>query len=93
MDPACEVSERGTRDENDGNEVVEKCDLPLDLELTERVEIDDETLPYAEKDSDCPEQTKEHILFFHSSWKHDRSRKEGIRKSTTCMARISSKPE
>ena len=36
VDPACEVNERGTRDKNDGNEVVDDCDLPLDLELTER---------------------------------------------------------
>ena len=54
--PACEVNERGTRDKNDGNEVVDDCDLPLDLELTERVEVDDETLPYAEEDWDCPDQ-------------------------------------
>ena len=58
VDPACEVNERGTRDKNDGNEVVDDCDLPLDLELTERVEVDDETLPYAEEDWDCPEQTE-----------------------------------
>ena len=58
VDPACEVNERGTRDKKDGNEVVDDCDLPLDLELTERVEIDDETLPYAEEDWDCPEQTE-----------------------------------
>ena len=50
VDPACEVNERGTRDKNDGNEVVNNCDLPLDLELTERVEVDDETTPYAEED-------------------------------------------
>ena len=56
--PACEVNERGTRDKNDGNEVVDDCDLPLDLELTEQVEVDDETLPYAEEDWDCPEQTE-----------------------------------
>ena len=56
--PACEVNERGTRDKNDGNEVVDDCDLPLDLELTERVEVDDETLPYAEEDWDCAEQTE-----------------------------------
>ena len=40
VDPACEVNERGTRDKNDGNEVVDDCDLPLDLELTERVEVE-----------------------------------------------------
>ena len=53
-----EVNERGTRDKNDGNDMVENCDLPLDLELTEVVEVDDETLPYAEGDWDCPEQTE-----------------------------------
>ena len=42
VDPACEANERGTQDKNDGNEVVDGCDLPLDLELTERVEVDDE---------------------------------------------------
>ena len=56
--PACEVNERGTRDKNDGDEVVDDCDLTLDLELTERIEVDDETLPYAEEDYDCPEQTE-----------------------------------
>ena len=50
VDPACELNERCTRDKNDGNEVVEYCDLPLDLELTQRVELDDKTLPYAEED-------------------------------------------
>ena len=58
VDPACEVNERGTRDKNDGNEVVDKCDLPLELELTDRVKADDETLPYAEEDWDCPEKTE-----------------------------------
>ena len=58
VDPGCEVNERGTRDKNDVNEVVDSCDLPLDLELTERVDVDDETLPYAEEDWDCPEQTE-----------------------------------
>ena len=56
MDPACEVNVRGMRDKNDRNEVVDGCDLPLDLELTERVEVDDETLPYAEENWDFPEQ-------------------------------------
>ena len=32
MDPACEVNEKGTREKNDGNKVVEKgTDTPLDL--------------------------------------------------------------
>ena len=58
VDPACEVNERGTRDKNDGSEVVDNCDLPLDLELTERVEVEDETFPNAEEDWDRPEQTE-----------------------------------
>ena len=49
VDPACEVNERGTRDKNDGNEVVDDC---------ERVEVDEETLTYTEEDWDCPEQTE-----------------------------------
>ena len=47
--PACEVNERGKCDKNDGNELIDDCDLPLDLELTELVEVDEETLPYAEE--------------------------------------------
>ena len=50
VNPACEMNEMGTRVKNDGNEVVDNCDLPLHLELTERAEVDDETLPYAEED-------------------------------------------
>ena len=93
VDPACEVNERATRDKNDGNDVVDDCDLPLDLELTERVAVDDETLSYAEEDWDCPEQTgitKEYNLTFLSPWKHARAREEGTRRSTTRAARISS---
>ena len=56
VDAACEVNERGTRDKNDGNEVMDDCDLPLDLDLTERIEVNDETLPYV-KDWKCSEQT------------------------------------
>ena len=40
VDPACDLNERGTRDKNDGNEVVDNCYLSLDLELTERVEVE-----------------------------------------------------
>ena len=54
-DPACELNERGTCDKNEWNEVLDDCDLPLDLELTERVAVDDETLPYTEEDWECPE--------------------------------------
>ena len=52
------MNERGTRDKNDGNEVMDDCDLPLDLELTERIKVNDETLPYVEEDCDYPEQTE-----------------------------------
>ena len=49
MDPACEVNEKGTREKNDGNEVVEEgTDTPLDLDPNEQIEADDETLPYAD---------------------------------------------
>ena len=40
------------------NVVINDYNLPLDLEITERVEIDDETLPYAEEDCNDPEQTE-----------------------------------
>ena len=57
IDPACEVSEKGTREKNDGNEVVEEgTDTPLDLDPNEVIETDDETLPYAEEDWQDPEQ-------------------------------------
>ena len=57
MDPACEVNEKGTREKNDGNEVVEEgTNTPLDLDPNEKIEADDETLPYAEEDWQDPEQ-------------------------------------
>ena len=58
VDPACEMNERGTHDKTDVNEVVDNYDLALDLELTERVEVEDETLPCAEEDWESPEQTE-----------------------------------
>ena len=59
MDPACEVNEKGTREKNDVNEVVEEgTDTPLDLDPNEEIEADDETLPYAEEDWQDPEQTE-----------------------------------
>ena len=59
MDPACEVNEKGTREKNDGNEIVEEgTDTPLDLDPNEKIEADDETLPYAEEDWQDPEQTE-----------------------------------
>ena len=59
MDPACEVNEKGTREKNDGNEVVEEgTNTPLDLDPNEVIEADDEILPYAEEDWQDPEQTE-----------------------------------
>ena len=57
MDPACEVNEKGTREKKDGKEVVEEgTNTLLDLDLNEKIEADDETLPYAEEDWQDPEQ-------------------------------------
>ena len=57
MDPACEVNEKGTREKNDGNEVVEEgMDTPQDLDQNEVIGADDETLPYAEEDWQDHEQ-------------------------------------
>ena len=49
-DPAEEVSERGTRDRNDGNKLMNIHDLPLNLELNERRDVDNETFLYAEEE-------------------------------------------
>ena len=38
--------------------MIDDYDMPLDLELIEPVEVDNESLPYAEEDWDCPEQTE-----------------------------------
>ena len=57
MDPSCVVNEKGTREKNDGNEVVEEeTSPPLDLDPNEVIEADEETLPYAEEDWQDPEQ-------------------------------------
>ena len=57
MDTACEVNEKGTRENNDGNEVVEEgTSPPLDLDPSEMIEADEESLPYAEEDWQDPEQ-------------------------------------
>ena len=57
MDPACEVNEKGTREKNDGNEVIEEgTSTPLVLDPNDVIEADDETLPYAEEDWQDPEQ-------------------------------------
>ena len=88
-----EVNERGRRNKNNRNEVVDNCDLPLDLEMTERVEVDDQSLPYAEEDWDCPEQTeidKGVQTDFRFTMETRQSKKEGTRRITTRMASISS---
>ena len=57
MDPACEVNEKGTREKNDGNEVIEEgTSTPLDLDPNDVIEAGDETLPYGEEDWQDPEQ-------------------------------------
>ena len=57
MNPACEVNVKGTREKNDGNEVIEEgASTPLDLFPNDVIEADDETLPYAEEDWQDPEQ-------------------------------------
>ena len=57
MDPACEVNEKGTREKNSGNEIVEEgTSITLDLDPNEVIEADDETLPYAEKDWQDPKK-------------------------------------
>ena len=57
MDPACEVSEKGTREKNDGTEVIEEgTSTPLNLDPSEVIEADDEMLPYPEEDWQDPEQ-------------------------------------
>ena len=57
MDPACEVNEKGTREKNDENEVIEEgASARLDLDPNDVIEADDETLPYAEEDWQDPEQ-------------------------------------
>ena len=57
MNPACEVNEKGTREKSDGNEALEEgSSTPLDLDPNELFEAVEETLPYAEKDWENPEQ-------------------------------------
>ena len=83
VDPACEVNERGPRDKNDGNEVVYECDLPLDLELTARAEVDAKIFHMQKKTGTGQSKQKlikEHSLTFHSPWRHGRARKEGRNK-------------
>ena len=84
MKEACATKKTGTR-------LVDNCDLPQDLELTERVEVDDETLPYAKEDWTAQNKLKlikEYSLTFPSPWKHAKAKEEKARRSTTRMAKI-----
>ena len=59
MDPACEVNEKGNMEKNDENEALEEeVNSPLDLDPNEIIKADEETLPYAKKDWQDPEQKK-----------------------------------
>ena len=49
VEPACEVSERGTREKNDGNE-------NLSLDDNEKIEADSEAKSFVEEDWNDPEQ-------------------------------------
>ena len=49
MEPACEVSEKGTREKNDGNE-------GLSLDDNEKIEADSEAESFVEEDWKDPEQ-------------------------------------
>ena len=62
MDPACEVNKKGTRENNDGNEVVEEgSSPPLDLDPNEVIEADEGKFPYKEEDWQDPEQIEVHM--------------------------------
>ena len=81
MVPACEVNEKGTREKNDGNEVVEEGTSPsLDLDPNEVIEADEETLPYAEEDwqdleqGEVPKNLKPDLLFTIQTRQNDRTR-------------------
>ena len=56
MDPACEVNEKGIREKKDENEALEEgTNPPMELDSNEKIEADEETLPYAEEDWENPE--------------------------------------
>ena len=50
VEPACEVNEKGTRAENDGNEDVSMDD-------NEKIDADSDAVSFAEEDWDDPEQS------------------------------------
>ena len=81
MEPACEVNEKGTREKNDGNEVVEEgTSTPLDLDPNELIEADDENIPCTEEDWQDPEQREvpknlePDLLFTIQTRQNDRTR-------------------
>ena len=81
MDPACEVNEKGTREKNDGSEVVEEGPgPPLDLDPNEVIDADEETLPYGEEEwQDCeqmevPKNLEPDISFTIQTRQSDRTR-------------------
>ena len=81
MDPACEVNEKGTREKNDGNEVIEEgTSPPLDLDSKDAIEADEETLPYAEEDwqdleqGEVPKNLEPDLPFTIQTRQNDRTR-------------------
>ena len=78
-----------SHDNTESNWVAPDGPLRLYLELTERVEVDDETLPYAQRWIVHLYLCQGSTLTFHSPWKHARAREEKTRKNTIRTARIS----
>ena len=91
IDPACGVNEKGTRGKNDGNEALEEGKSPpLDLNPTEVIESDEETLPYREKDWENPEQTEvpknmESDYKYPLQYKQDRVTGQELQRNKTLM--------
>ena len=81
MDPAFEVNEKGTREKNDRNEVVEEgSSPPLDLDPNEVIDADEEALPYGEEDwqgskqMEVPKNLEPDIPFTIQTRQSDRTR-------------------
>ena len=90
MDPVCEVNEKGTREKNDGNEVVEEgTGPPLDLDPNDVIEADEETLPYTEADWQDAEQREVPMnlnRIFRSHYRLDRMTGQDPRRNITLTA-------
>ena len=55
INPACEVNEKGKREKNGGNAVLEDgTKLPLDLDANDIVVVDQKTLPMQRKIEKTP---------------------------------------